>query len=335
MTVNGIGLGVPVPGSGQLHYWSEEGDTTSVVMTETSPNHYEAMLPSTDCGGDLYYCFSADESANGRMTHPQSGPAHEIIVVAEEVTLFSDDFESFRGWTTSGGLWQRGVPLGLGGAELQYPAPDPTEGCAGPSVLGYNLSGDYENSLPAHHVTSPSIDCSEADKVILRFCRWLAVEAPAYDKATIAVSNDGTSWTTVWENRATVADLAWEELEYDLSATAAGHSEVYVRFIMGPTDGGLVYSGWNIDDVQVLSYECVSCDCPYQNDFDEDNFVTAIDLAGLIDVLFEGEPDVQDPICPLPRGDGDCDGFSTALDLALIIDHLFAGGAGPCDPCAL
>jgi hypothetical protein len=333
MTVNGIGQGVPVSGSGQLHYWNVDGDTTSLAMTETSPNYYEAMLPSMDCSGSLYYCFSADESVNGRVIHPQSGPAHEIIAVSEEVTLFSDDFENDKGWTITGGLWQRGVPLGQGGEELQYPAPDPTEGCAGPMVLGYNLSGDYENGLPAQHVITPAVDCSDADRVALRYCRWLAVEQPVYDKATVAVSSDGSTWTTVWENPATIADIAWEELEYDLSAIAAGQSEVYVRWTMGPTDGGLVYSGWNIDAVEVLSFECISCECPYQNDFDDDNFITAIDLAGLIDVLFAGEPDVQDPICPLPRGDGDCDGFSTALDLSLIIDHLFASGLGPCDPC--
>lgn len=77
------------------------------------------------------------------------------------------------------------------------------------------------------------------------------------------------------------------------------------------------------------------CSCPYQSDFDQDGFLTALDLAGMIDVLFAGQPDVQDPDCPSPRADFDCDGFSTALDLSGLIDHLFAGGGAPCDPCAL
>ena len=67
--------------------------------------------------------------------------------------------------------------------------------------------------------------------------------------------------------------------------------------------------------------------------FDEDGFVTALDLAGLIDVLFSGATDIHDPLCPTTRGDLDCDGFSTALDLGGLIDHLFAGGGAPCDPC--
>jgi hypothetical protein len=76
------------------------------------------------------------------------------------------------------------------------------------------------------------------------------------------------------------------------------------------------------------------CDCPHQADFDEDNFLTPLDLGTLIDVLFAGFPDPQDPDCPATRTDFDCDGFSTPLDLGNLIDHLFASGPGPCDPCA-
>lgn len=76
-----------------------------------------------------------------------------------------------------------------------------------------------------------------------------------------------------------------------------------------------------------------ACSCPYQGDFDEDGFLTATDLARMIDVLFAGGQNVQDPSCPTPRGDFDCDGFPTATDLSRLIDHLFAGGDGPCDPC--
>jgi hypothetical protein len=75
------------------------------------------------------------------------------------------------------------------------------------------------------------------------------------------------------------------------------------------------------------------CSCPFQSDFDDDGFLTALDLGAMIDILYDGAPDVQDACCPVPRADFDCDGFSTALDLSGLIDHLFAGGDGPCDPC--
>jgi hypothetical protein len=75
------------------------------------------------------------------------------------------------------------------------------------------------------------------------------------------------------------------------------------------------------------------CVCPNQADYDTDGFVTAIDLASMIDVLFAGLADTHDPNCPATRSDFDCDGFATALDLGSMIDYLFAGGQGPCNPC--
>ena len=79
---------------------------------------------------------------------------------------------------------------------------------------------------------------------------------------------------------------------------------------------------------------CDSCICLNQGDLDGDNFLTAIDLSSIIDILFAGNPDVQEPVCPSPRADFDCDESSTALDLSGLISHLFGGGNPPCDPCA-
>jgi hypothetical protein len=77
------------------------------------------------------------------------------------------------------------------------------------------------------------------------------------------------------------------------------------------------------------------CVCPYQSDYDEDGFITALDMGEVIDVLFNSQAETQDPTCTNSRGDFDCDGFTTPLDLAGIIDYLFASGDGPCDPCGL
>jgi hypothetical protein len=75
------------------------------------------------------------------------------------------------------------------------------------------------------------------------------------------------------------------------------------------------------------------CDCPNQADIEPDGFITPLDLAAAIDILFASGEDVRDGSCPSPRFDLDCDDFTTPLDLAKIIDHLFASGEGPCDPC--
>jgi hypothetical protein len=77
-----------------------------------------------------------------------------------------------------------------------------------------------------------------------------------------------------------------------------------------------------------------ACGCPYQADIEPDGFVTSLDLAACIDILFASATDIRDESCPSPRFDLDCDTFTTSLDLANLIDHLYASGSGPCDPCS-
>jgi hypothetical protein len=77
-----------------------------------------------------------------------------------------------------------------------------------------------------------------------------------------------------------------------------------------------------------------TCFCPYQGDFDADGFITGLDFAAMVDVLFAGGISPHDPDCPFDRTDLNCSGFGDALDLAYMIDLLYAGGPLPCDPCA-
>jgi hypothetical protein len=112
---------------------------------------------------------------------------------------------------------------------------------------------------------------------------------------------------------------------YDLEFSADGYASE------------TVYGVTVVDDAKTtLNVELGTtvCTCPYQGDADEDEFVTALDLGSMIDILYAGAPDLQDPDCPTKRFDLDCDSFTTALDLADLIDFLFAGGAAFCNPCA-
>ena len=76
-----------------------------------------------------------------------------------------------------------------------------------------------------------------------------------------------------------------------------------------------------------------TCSCPYQADFDESQVVDAVDLNGLINALFFGGPNPQDPHCAFSRGDLNLDGFPDALDLGEMIDYLFFGGFFTRNPC--
>jgi len=174
-----------------------------------------------------------------------------ILQVGVPEQIYSFPMDSNPGWTTQG-LWAFGQPSGGGG---QYGGPDPTGGYTGSNVYGYNLSGDYENSLSERHLTTTAIDCSDLSAVSLKFRRWLGVEQPAYDHAYVRVSNDGSAFTTIWENTAEITDASWSLQEFDISDIADHESTVYVRWTMGTTDGSWQYCGWNIDDVEIWGIE--------------------------------------------------------------------------------
>jgi hypothetical protein len=337
VAVTGIGDGVPLPGTGQLHYAIDGGAPVAVPLSEITTHTYEAVLPFLACGETAEFYFSAEEETLGRVYSPLPDSALAVRATTHEEVIFADDFETDLGWTISGGLWQRGVPQGHGGEELQYPVPDPTEGCSGPQVMGYNLNGDYENYLPARHVTSPAIDCSGMTDVHLRFCRWLGVERPLYDQAAISVSTNGVDWIVIWENYATISDLAWQTLEYDISAVADNQETVYLRWTMGPTDAGLRFIGWNIDDVRVISYQCLECDCTGFCDLNADQTIDPLDVNLMVQYVYLSR-DGRGPLsefCPAGNGDWNVNDDIDPLDVAGYVNFVYRQlGTGPGDPCA-
>ena len=118
--------------------------------------------------------------------------------------IYYANMDTDPGWTfgannpaTNG--WAYGQPTGQGANP--YRNNDPNSGFTGPNVVGYNLNGDYQTSIPdTRWVTTPAFDCSGHKNVTLSFKRWLGVSSGDY--AYIQVSNNGSSWTTVWQNPA-------------------------------------------------------------------------------------------------------------------------------------
>ncbi|MFG0252515.1 MAG: hypothetical protein ACF8NJ_06540, partial [Phycisphaerales bacterium JB038] len=168
----------------------------------------------------------------------------------------------------------------------------------GANVYGYNLNGDYENYMPERHLTTTAIDCTGLTQVTLKFQRWLGVERNTYDHAYIRVSNDGNSWTEVWQNGDDSMDGgSWDYVEYDLSDVADEQATVYIRWTMGTTDSSWRYCGWNIDDVEIWG---LPGDLPCPEDLDGDDYVGQSDLGillGAYGVNADGDID----------GDGDTD----------------------------
>lgn len=156
-------------------------------------------------------------------------------------------------WTTDG-QWELGTPTG--GQSMWSPCDDPNSGFTGERIYGYNLNGDYEDNMDATYLTTTPIDCSGHENVYLEFMRMLGVESSFFDKASIEVTNDGVNWITIWTNpNSSLCDGTWTKVTYDISNVAAMQPEVYIRWVMGPTDMSVTYPGWSIDDVRVFSYK--------------------------------------------------------------------------------
>ncbi|MEA2104984.1 MAG: lectin like domain-containing protein, partial [Candidatus Cloacimonadota bacterium] len=169
------------------------------------------------------------------------------LIIGESEIVYEWNLDIDPLWDTEGD-WEFGQPTGQGGS---YGNPDPISGYTGQNVYGYNLNGDYPNNLPEENLTSETIDCSGLFNVHLKFWRWLNVEQPTYDHAYVRVSNNGQDWITVWENEEEITDNAWVEMDLDISDIADNQSTVFIRWIMGETDSGWQFSGWNIDDISI------------------------------------------------------------------------------------
>ena len=141
-----------------------------------------------------------------------------------------------------------------------------------------------------------------------------------------------------------VTELSDPQNKFSIGGGSPGDCEGTIEFAGGAACGAPYTATYKLQDlcaeytdlyvITVNTIEGCGCVCDFQGDYDYDGFLTALDLGALIDVLFAGKPEEQDPACPTTRGDLDCDDFPTALDLGILIDYLFAGGPAPCDPCA-
>jgi poly(3-hydroxybutyrate) depolymerase len=166
-------------------------------------------------------------------------------------TLHFADMETDPGWSLDPGSapyrWERGKPMG-GGSQV----PGPTDAISGENVLGYNLAGDYANGMSAQYATSPAIDATGFEHVVAAFHGWLDVDAFSRDQARMQVSNDGLTWFDRFVNPDfPLLQNRWNYHLVNISPVADHQPTVYLRFVMGPTDGAVVYDGWSIDDVLV------------------------------------------------------------------------------------
>jgi len=168
-----------------------------------------------------------------------------VLSIGAPVVQYEWFLDDDPGWSTQG-QWEFGQPTGQGGS---HGSTDPTGGYSGSKVYGYNLHGDYSNNMYERHLSTTAIDCRGLFNVHLSFMRWLGVEQPEFDHASVKASADGIHWITVWENTTGITDMSWEMMEIDVGHVIDNQPEACIRWTMGETDRGWTYCGWNIDDI--------------------------------------------------------------------------------------
>ncbi len=224
-------------------------------------------LTFTETGGpfELY--------ANSAPAYTQAISSN--ITVAIKAILFTDDFETDKGWTVSGDQWQRGNQTrGNRGPASPY---------SGTNCYGTRLDARYGNNKD-DYLTSPIFDLTDTNDPQITF--WMDMESQfGLDGGTVQLRvKDGVSWgswTTIdwtdtgyygtapnhsdidgmsnevdgWTGTTPAGD--WAIVGIDLfSLTTSGldnitaNCQIQLRFWFG-TNGSNVNNGWYIDDFEI------------------------------------------------------------------------------------
>lgn len=156
--------------------------------------------------------------------------------------VYEDDMESGEGeWTITGNnsLWHL--------SELRANSPTHAWYYGDDSKKNYDTGGTTNGML-----TSPVVELSSNDDVLLVFHEWSQLEASqGYDRTRVQVSVDGTTWETVFESHGT--NDQWERRAVDLTPYVEDSETVQVRFWFDSIDNRFnTFEGWYVDDVSIV-----------------------------------------------------------------------------------
>lgn len=260
VNITGVGDGVAVPGSGQLHYTVNGGSVVSVPMTELGFGEYQATLPAVGCDDNLEYYISIEEVENGVIYDPDPTEPHTVTVASDITVSFTDDFEIDQGWTVDGdastGHWERGTPAG--GGDRGDP-PSDFDG-SGQCYLTGNTDGDSDIDGGTTRLHSPTIDLSGAANAVVHYARWYSNSYgadPNNDEFHVYISNDnGASWTLVETVGPSLqANGGWFEYSFSVNDLITPTGSMKLRFDASDLGSGSVVEA-ALDDVHITLFEC-------------------------------------------------------------------------------
>lgn len=247
-------LNASVPSGGPGFYEILSFPTKGVLWDTNAPGGPDSILtiPGALTTNTVLYRANIDAIGTDSFTYRVtdnglvSNTATVTITIGGTAPIFTANMDtSPAGWTFGQG-WAHGQPTGQGG--------DPFAGFTGNNVVGYNLAGAYENNInTTRFLTTAPFDLTGRTGVSISFRRWNGLESATFDDAIVQISRDGITWTDLWVHTGgTFQDTAWALDTYN-TPTLDNAPAARVRWGLGPTDGSVVGSGWNIDDFNVLA----------------------------------------------------------------------------------
>lgn len=273
------------------------GPFTAYPASALGGGNYEVTFPARSCGADTEWYISAAGLEGGVSTLPATAPnAVYKLPVGTLTVVFSDNFETDKGWTVSNqnltaGAWVRADPVGTtSGGQPAQPEDDNPAGLGTFCFVTQNgtpggQAGAADVDGGPTRVLSPLLQLAGTDPTI-EYYRWMFTSTND-DVLVVEVSNDnGSSWTTV----TSIGHAnAWNKDSFRLADFVTPTNNVRLRFSVADNPNNSICES-ALDDVTVAVKECNSP--PLIGDINGDGVVGQEDL-GILLAAFntcEGDP---------------------------------------------
>lgn len=264
LTIRELEPGALRPETALLHYGPVGGPYEISPLVHLGSEGYLAVFPLTECGERAAFWLSAEDINGVEVVSPPGAPVdtYSALSATGVSTVFADNFETDRGWTTSsngatGGQWQRGVPVN----DPNWAYDPETDGDgSGRAFLTQNEPGNTDVDNGSVTLTSPIFDLSSGGASVSYFYYLNLTNESGADMLLVEMSSSGLEgpWREVIRH-ASNGGLAWRThtiTQADLDAAGINMtSTMAIRFTANDANPqSIVEAG--VDGVVIEAARC-------------------------------------------------------------------------------